>query len=294
MKLATYQAETIQIYFPASLELQEELIQNGFHVPGVTPIPIIYINFKGWISAKPLITIERLIEPTRYGANYSDRGWVKDFVGRKKAYGIPYEESYLSFELLEEDRLKIALHPVMYHLERISIRGINPERWNNWAMAYISSEDAKDLKGKLLDSGVTPSILGKPKREVQQGGKEETAFARVKVYDFRLCLGCFEDAIEYLTLEARKQGISVDKAQLRLCLSKGEENSFMKVGRSKMEGKNPQLMMKLASSNGKVIKGILKPIIEGKSRGILGHCKHSGREQYFVVSASEFLGAIKF
>lgn len=292
MKIATYQAETIQIYFPASLELQEELIKNGFNVPGTTPIPIIYINFKGWIGAKPPVTIERLIAPIRYGASYADRGWTKTSKGGKEAYEIPSEESYLSFETLEKDKLKIVLHPIKYHLERVSIRGVNPEKWNNWAMVYISLEDAKDLQGKLVNAGIKPSIPMKPKREVQQGGKEKTYYLPVRVYDFGLCLGCFEDALEYLRSEEKKQGISVDIARLKLRLRRGKENTYAKVGISQMEGKHQQLMVKLASQDGITIEGILKPIIEGKPRGILEYCNHSKIEQSLILSASEFLGAM--
>ena len=292
MKLATYEAETIQIYFPSSLELQEELIKHGFDVPRTTPIPIIYINFKGWIGDKPPITTERLINPDRYGVDFSEKGWKKTSVDGKEAFHIPAEESYISFELIEKNKLKITLHPVKYHLERTSIRGINPEKWNNWAMAYISLEDAGDLSRKLADAGIRSSNSRRLKKEVQQGGKEVTFYLPVNVCDFRLCFGCFEDAMRYLKLEGLKQGIDVEELPLKLCLKKGEEGSFMKVGRSKMQGKHPQLMMKLASTGKRVIKGILKPIIEGKSRGILEYCDHLRKEQFFVVDAKEFLEAM--
>ena len=47
-----YELETLQIYFPCSMELQEELIRNGYKVPIETPIPIIYGNYKGYENGK--------------------------------------------------------------------------------------------------------------------------------------------------------------------------------------------------------------------------------------------------
>ena len=294
MKLGEYPVETLQIYFPASLELQEELINHGFVVPKPTPIPIIYINFKGWISKKPPVTIERLIEPSRYGVNLEEMKWREATVKGRRAYEIPPEESYIDFELIENRKLKIKLHSIKYHLERISIRVIPPRKWTNWAMVYISLKDAEDLKEKLLKAGIRPSIPAKFIKEKQQGGKEKTAYSPVKVYDFKLCLGCFNYAFGYLKLEARKQELNIHTADLKLSLRKGEERSFLKAGVSKMEGKNPQFMMKLASSNKKVIRGILKPIIEGKPRGFLELCDHTKKEQFFIVDVKEFLGVLHF
>jgi hypothetical protein len=48
-----YPVDSLQMYFSASLELQEELIKHGFQVPRSRdskinmPIPIIYANFQG-------------------------------------------------------------------------------------------------------------------------------------------------------------------------------------------------------------------------------------------------------
>ena len=291
--LAEYPVETVQIYFPASLELQEELIKNGFRVPKPTPIPIIYINFKGWIVKPPPITIERLIQPSRYGKSFAEMNWVKTSLRGKEAYQIPPDECYVGYNLLQGNKLEIRINPIKYHLERISIRGVNPDKWNNWAMAYISSSDAKNLRQRLLKANVKPSFSGRPKREIQQGGKEQTSYVPISVVDFQLCLGCFEQCLEYLKLEAVNQSLEVNVAKLRLRLRKGEENSFLKVGTSQMEGKHLQLMIKLASFDRKIIQGVLKPVLEGKPRGTLEFCEHSKKELFIVTDASEFLGALE-
>jgi len=293
MLLAEYPAETVQIYFPASLELQEELIKNGFGVPRPTPIPIIYINFKGWVVKPPPISIERLIHASRYGKSFADMNWIRTSLRGKEAYQIPPDECYISYELLEGERLKIKIHPLKYHLERISIRGINPDKWTNWAMVYIASSDAKDLRERLVKAGVKSSVLRRTKKEVQQGGKEQTSYVRVEVDDFKLCLGCFEDCLQYLKFEAARQNLDVDIARIKLSLRRGEENSFLKVGVSQMEGKHTQLMIKLASVGKKAIRGTLKPILEGKPRGSLEFCNHIKKELFIVADASQFLGALE-
>jgi len=176
MIIGTYEVETLQIYFPASLELQEELIRAGFSVPKPTPLPIIYANFRGWISEKPPITIERLIHPSRYVMSYVDLGWEKTIRGGKEAYLIPDERCLLDIELDEGEReIKLIIKPETYHIERTSIRQIGPEKWSNWTMFYLNIKDILDLSERLLKVVKPPDDLCRRTmfitREVQQGGK---------------------------------------------------------------------------------------------------------------------------
>jgi len=63
--LKTYLVDSLQIYFAASLELQEELINHGFYVPRspdrkvIMPVPLIYSNFRGWLKPAEPITIDK-------------------------------------------------------------------------------------------------------------------------------------------------------------------------------------------------------------------------------------------
>ena len=81
--IKTYPVDSLQIYFAASLEIQEELINNGFYVPRspdrkvIMPIPLIYSNFRGWLKPTEPITIERLIPPEWLGLTPSELRWKK-------------------------------------------------------------------------------------------------------------------------------------------------------------------------------------------------------------------------
>lgn len=299
MHIGIYYVESLQIYFPASLELQEELINAGFSVPKPTPLPIIYANFRGWLSEKPPITIERLIHPSRYGKRPSDLGWAKTIKDGKEAYVIPEERSTLKIELNETMKeVRLVIKPEKYHIERTSIRQIGPEKWSNWAMFYLNIRDILDLTENLMDKVDLPQDLCRKSmlitREVQQGGKEETYFCELErgkgipVKDFSLCMGCFDQVIDYLANEIGNREI-IKKLRLRLNYAP-DIKGFAKIGLARIEGKMPQFMFKLASySKEKAIKGILKDVIRGKSRGTLSYCSHEDKSHYITLDSAFFL-----
>ena len=302
MHIGTYDVETLQIYFPASLELQEELIKAGFKVPKPTPLPIIYANFRGWISKKPPITIERLIHPSRYMKSYEDLGWEKTTKNGKEAYIIPDERCLLDVELNEgREEIRLIIKPERYHIERTSIRQIGPEKWSNWAMFYLNIRDMMDLAEKLFEV-VKPSddLCGKTiiiTKEVQQGGKEETYFCGFKkgegipVKDFSLCMGCFDHVISYLNNEISDEKI-VNTLKLRLNYTP-EIGGFAKIGLARIEGKKPQFMFKLSSFPiERSIKGLLKDVIRGKARGNLTYCTHENKIHYISLNPSFLSRAI--
>jgi hypothetical protein len=285
--IGTFEIESLQIYFAGSLELQEELMKTGFKVPKPTPLPIIYANFRGWVSDKPPITIERLIHPSRYVKSYRDLGWDKTTKDGKEAYIIPDERCLLNVEIEEEkEEILLLIKPVVYHLERTSIRQVGPEKWSNWMMFYLNIRDMLVLAEKLLEKvKLSDNICRKTvviTREVQQGGKEETYFcgfergSGIPVKDFSVCMGCFDHVISYLKNEASDDRV-VDTLKLRLNYS-SEVGGFAKIGLAKIEGKKPQFMFKLASYPiERSIKGILKEVIRGKARGNLAYCTHESK-----------------
>jgi hypothetical protein len=299
MHIGTYNVESLQIYFPASLEIQEELIRAGFKVPKPTPLPIIYANFRGWIAEKPPITIERLIPPSRYGKSHLDLGWERTIREGKEAYIIPEEKSIIEVELDEEKKeIRLVIKPEVYHIERTSIRQIGPEKWTNWFMFYMNIKDTLDLTGKLLGEVELPDDLcRKPmfiNREVQQGGKEETYFCGfekregIPVKDFSFCMGCFDQVINYLINEIDDKKI-VKTLKLRLNYAP-DVKGFAKIGLARIEGKTPQFMFKLASFPiEKSIKGILKDTVRGKARGSLKYCSHEKRHHYISLDSKLFL-----
>lgn len=302
MHVGTYDIESLQIYFPASLELQEELISAGFKVPKPTPLPIIYANFRGWVSGKPPITIERLIHPSRYGKSPLDLGWKRTTKDGKEAYIIPEERCTLEVELDEiKKEVRLIIKPEKYHIERTSIRQIGPEKWSNWVMFYLSIRDMLDLTKKLTNKVTLPQDLCRKNmfitREIQQGGKEETYFCELErgkgipVKDFSFCMGCFDQVIDYLINERGDKEI-VGKLKLRLNYAP-EIGGFAKIGLARIEGKMPQFMFKLASyPKEKAIRGILKDVIRGKPRGVLSYCSHEDKKHYITLDSTFFLKAL--
>lgn len=306
-----YPVDSLQIYFAGSLEIQEELIRHGLKVPrdhsGTVkmPIPIIYSNFRGWIGSAEPITIERLIPPEWLGLTFEDLKWKRTVRNGREAYELPEEKVYVDIGIPEgeADTLIFNLHIEGYHLERTSIRSVNPEKWSNWAMFYIDLGYIDDLINLLEKYApkVSPSIA--LRKEVQQGGKEVTYYYKVPIKDFSLCMGCFDLVQRYLYIKVKEHckvnALSnsdicrdpnkiISKLKLRLvydpCI-----NIYAKVGIAKISGKRPQIMIKIASEGPvKEISGILKPKIRGKVRGRLVYCDHRVRVQYVALSLKEF------
>jgi hypothetical protein len=299
MEIGTYDIESLQVYFPASLELQEELLRAGFKVPKPTPLPIIYANFRGWVSQKLPLTIERLIHPSRYGKNYEELGWEKTFRDGKEAYEIPEEKCLLEVKLNEDkSEVQLIIKPETYHLERTSIRQIGPEKWSNWTMFYLNIRDMLKLTNDFLKVvKLSDDLCRKPmfvNKEVQQGGKEETYFFGfekgngVPVKHFSFCMGCFDYVISYLKNEIGDENV-VKSLKLRLNYAP-DVGGFAKVGLARIEGKVPQFMFKLASSPiEKSIRGILKETVSGKARGNLTYCTHENKTHYISLDSNVFL-----
>ena len=318
--IKTYPVDSLQIYFAASLEIQEELINNGFYIPKSPdgrismPIPLIYSNFRGWLKQAEPITIERLIPPEWLGLTPSQLSWKEVSRNGKRAFEILPEEVYVNIGLTV-DNIVFDLDMKQYHLERTSIRGVNPDKWANWAMFYISLEYIDELISTLEEhiprgahtffSPLVPGDTTKPIKEVQQGGKEVTYYVEVPVKDFSFCLGCFDLVQKYLYVKAREHcklnpssnvcrnpHNVVKQLKTRLKYSPAV-NTFAKVGVAKIAGKRPQIMIKLASTGPKrVIRGVLKDRIEGKARGELVYCDHMVKRQYVVLDLLRFYKAL--
>jgi len=271
-----------------------------------TPIPIIYCNFRGWLKPAEPITIERLIPPDWLYLSSNELKWKKTSRNGKEAYVLPEEEVYVKIGV-SEDKIIFSFDIKKYHLERTSIRGVNPEKWTNWAMFYINLDYIDDLLNTLKNyiPSNTPVVVPKVEKEVQQGGKEVTYHVTVPVVDFSLCLGCFDLVQRYLYIKAREHCIidpasnlcrnpeeAISKLKLRLKFSP-RVDTFAKVGIAKISGKRPQIMVKLASEGPMItINGVLKQVIEGKARGELVYCNHEAKEQYIVLDLIGFYRAL--
>ena len=313
-----YPLDSLQIYFASSLELQEEFIKRGFYVPKspdgkiLMPLPIVYCNFRGWLVSLGPITIERLIPPQWLGLTPEQLNWEKVEVGGKTAYYLPEDEVYLSIGISGRAVI-LSLEILGYHLERTSIRGVNPDKWTNWVMLYIDAEYLDELS-KLLEEHLPEEgrkafapASGKPTKEVLQGGKEVTYFVEVPVLDFSLCLGCFELVQRYLRVKAQEHcelyaslpfcgNLDEELRNLKLRLRYSPNvDTFAKVGVAKISGKKPQIMVKLASRGPKIaIRGAIKDVVIGKARGELVYCDHVGesRRQYLSLNLSHLYYAL--
>ncbi|MEM4482113.1 MAG: hypothetical protein QXK88_01565 [Desulfurococcaceae archaeon] len=113
------------------------------------PVPLIYSNFRGRLKPVEPVTVERLMPPDWLGLTPQQLGWVETLRGGKEVYvnvGV------------EDDKVVMDLDVRGYHLERTSIRGVNPNKWTNWAMLYVSVEYLNELIASLR--GFLPSRYG--------------------------------------------------------------------------------------------------------------------------------------
>ena len=313
-----FEVDSLQIYFAASLEIQEELIAKGFHVPMSrdrkieTPIPIIYANYRGWFKEREPVTIERIIPLEWLELDAMSLGWIETFYNNKKAFYLSPEEVYVDIGVDDENSVYFKLDIRGYHLERVSIRGVNPEKWNNWAMFYISADKLNEVLKVLENNLKTIKPLSrelKVRKETQQIGKEITYYVYVSnrekvgipIKYFSFCLGCFPLALRYFRVKIeetiRRMQVSrieesiVDELKLRLEFDP-QVNTGLKIGVAKILGKRAQVMFKLASNTPRTIKGVIKELVKGKARGKVVWCSHEKPIQYIVVDGNLLYNAL--
>ena len=99
--IGEYDLESLQIYFNGSLEIQEEMIRNGFHVPLITPLPIIYGDMAGYEDNRTSRTALKaaILHPSKYGKTLEEMGWMD--AGRKII--VPHEKAKLVLKLEKTD-----------------------------------------------------------------------------------------------------------------------------------------------------------------------------------------------
>ncbi len=282
------------------MELQEELIKAGFKVPKPTQIPIIYSNCGGWVEEKKPLNVE-LIDPSQYGKTPEELGWLK----RENGYSLPTEESYLEVSYQKKEGIvMLNIDVKKFHLERVSRRGVNPEKWKNWVAIYLDLKDIHDLAKKLTNVVGVQNFEKKfyIKREVLPGEETTYFIYRDKKFEkfglpivegFSFCLGCFDHVLEYFKYHAK--GIRIPVEKLRLRIEKDPAiPSFLKVGVAKVKGKHAQFMIKLSSSEEKSIEGVLKSEVTGKKRGRIVRCDHVDKIHWISIDAKEFTRAVSF
>lgn len=312
-----YPLESLQIYFNGSLEIQEEMITKGFHVPLITPLPIIYGDMAGYEDNRTSRTALKaaILHPSKYGKTLEEMGWTD--AGRKIV--VPHEKAKLVLKLEKTDS-KILLHftPKFelgfpgYHLEKASYRGINPTRWKNWAAFYANTANLTKIVDDLSKKIGFPKELCSKKVHLTHeklpkgGGHEDTYFVSfdrerygIEPYSYSLCMGCWDHVMDYLEQQVKEhESLKLGKPNIdvKLRLEKDLDVPVrLKIGLSKMTEKRPQFMMKFSTvpTASKTITGIDregKPItIEGKPRGKCISCDHKERINELIMDAYEFL-----
>ena len=317
--IGEYDLESLQIYFNGSLEIQEEMIRKGFHVPLMTPLPIIYGDMAGYEDDRTSRTALKaaILHPNRYDKTLEKMGWTD--AGRKII--VPHEKAKLVLKLERTDS-KLLLHfsPKFelgfpgYHLEKASYRGINPTRWKNWAAFYTNISDLVKIVNHLSRKIGFPKeqcsrrVYLKHEKLPKGGGHEDTYFVGfngerhgIEPLSYSLCMGCWDYVMDYLEHEVKeheRRGLKKPNIDAKLRLEKDPNVPVrLKIGLSKMTEKRPQFMMKFSTvpTASKTIAGIDregKPItIEGKPRGRCVSCSHKKRINEVVMDAYEFLRA---
>ena len=299
-----FNLESLQIYFQCSLEIQEELLQYGYEVPGETPIPHIYGDYSEFDIRYQLEGLQKsaFLDPTLYNESIETMGWKR--VGNRN-YLVPPEQGakleISTFENNDGKQVKLSIifegDPPHHHLEKISYRTIPPRKWVNWAMMYVNFDEVMEaFEGYSIDfSELRDSCKSSYKivREKKQDGAEDAYYFQengqigIRNESHSLCLGCFQYIDQYLA-----DGDTFSKVRLRI--NSSDIPSYSKIGIVKIEGKDPQLMIKLVSSREHTKSIIASNGDEktGKARGQVVPCDHHINNQEITLNYSKFFRAL--
>jgi len=293
------------------------MIKKRFHVPLVTPLPIIYGDMTGYEDNRTSRTALKaaILHPTKYGKTFEEMGWTD--AGKKLI--VPHETAKLALTV-EKKYAKYLLHlspkfePNVrgYHLEKASYRGVNPTSWKNWGAFYTNTADliriVDDISRKI---GFPKELCSEPVYLTHEdlpkgGGHEDTYFVSfnkkgygIEPHFFSLCMGCWDYVMDYLTQQISEHvrlGLPQPSLNVKLRLEKDANVPVrLKIGLSKMTEKKPQFMIKLSTvpTALRTISGIDregKPIVvEGKPRGKCVPCDHQDRTNEVLIDAHQFL-----
>ncbi|GAB6103019.1 hypothetical protein JCM16138_22420 [Thermococcus atlanticus] len=282
MKLAV---DSMQVFFPASLEIQEELLKAGFKVPydkeskARTPVPVVS-SFSGGrvIRKERVLKAGKFENDGRYCILPEEKAWVEMLVN---------EKGFVMFKIL----------PGEYHLEDLGFTSVPPRLWSTWA--------AFSLKFESIES-ITEALQGhaseKPKgiylasrgtgREIEVYGYKGRKSKNLGIPVFRYSLGMkgLTLAEEYFREKAEENGVNPEVLRyLKLGLRKRKETrAGLKVGIVWKEGRPVRVNLRLSTTAPKIrITGIYGELT-GKSRGELS----SSSEWYFTVHANDLYWAL--
>ncbi|NJE29854.1 PhoI [Thermococcus sp. 18S1] len=276
----------MQVFFPASLEIQEELLKAGFRVPydkesgRKTPIPVV-------VGSRE----ERRIRRSRLLK-------AGDFESDGKFAMLPGERTFLDMELTERGFLVLRPKPAEYHLEEMGFVSVPTRVWGTWAsfsLPFSAYDELVDFLGEFRNdngNGFYTASRGSGGRiEVYAYKGRSRKDLGIPVFGYALGLHGLTLAEEYLREKARENGVPEDRLRyLRLGLRKRKETKAgLKVGLVWENGRPVEITLKLSTTEPRVkIHGLYGELV-GKSRGELARTD----DWYIVVHAGDFITALE-
>jgi len=277
--------ERMQVFFPASLEIQEELLKAGFKVPydketgRKTPVPVVVSS-----RAERRLRRDRLLK-------------AGDFESDGKFALMPRERAVMEIDVTEKGFLILRPKPLGYHLEDIGFVSVPPRIWGTWASFSIPFSFYGTLADFLSEfrreetNGLYLASRGAGRRiEVYAYKGRTRKDLGIPVFGYALGLHGLTLADEYLREKAEENGVPEERLRyLKLGLSKRKETKAgLKVGVVWEDGKPSEIMLKLSTTDPRVkIQGLYGELL-GKSRGELTRTD----DWYIAVHAEDFAGAL--
>jgi len=277
--------ERMQAFFPASLEVQEELLKAGFRVPydresgRKTPVPVVVSS-----KAERRLRRDRLLK-------------AKDFESDGKFALVPGERAIMEIEPTEKGFLILRPKPLEYHLEEMGFVSVPPRIWGTWASFsipfsfYETLEDFLDEFRRGETDGLYLASRGAGRRiEVYAYKGRTRKELGIPVFGYALGLHGLTLAEEYLREKAGENGVPEERLRyLKLGLRKRKETKAgLKVGVVWEDGKPSEITLKLSTTEPRVkMQGLYGELL-GKSRGELTRTD----DWYIVAHAEDFVNAL--
>ncbi|ASJ13206.1 hypothetical protein [Thermococcus thioreducens] len=278
--------ERMGVFFPASLEIQEELLKAGFKVPydkgsgRKTPIPVVVSSREG-----RRIRRSRLLK-------------AKDFESDGKFALVQGERTLMELELTERGFLVLRPKPIEYHLEEIGFTSIPPRVWGTWAsfsIPFSAYDELADFLGDFRkDNGngfYTASRGSGGRIEVYAYKGRSKKDLGIPVFGYSLGLHGLTLFEEYLGEKAEENDVPKERLRyLKLGLKKRKETKTgLKVGIVWENGRPVEITLKLSTTEPRIrIQGLYGELV-GKSRGELVRTD----DWYVIIHASDFITALE-
>ncbi len=147
-----------QVFFPASLEIQEELLKAGFKVP--------YDRESGRKTSVPVVVSSREPRKIRESRLLKAREYESD----GKLALLPEEQAVIELDITEKGFLVLKPKLMEYHLEEMGFLSVPPRFWGGRGQAFrfhfqgmrasLKSSATSEMKKPGGASSLPPRVLG--------------------------------------------------------------------------------------------------------------------------------------